>query len=66
MDRPCPEVYNNITLVCLFNVIRKKNINPIYGYGVKITPDINPIYAGFERSCPRDSINVSYVDVGLV
>ena len=23
--------------------------------------DINPIYAGLERSCPRDSKNVSYV-----
>ena len=31
-----------------------------------MAPDINPIYAGFERSCPRDSKNVSYVDVGLV
>ena len=41
-------------------------VNPIYGCGVKIAPDINPIYAGFERSCPRDSKNVSYVDVGLV
>ena len=28
--------------------------------------DINPIYAGLERSCPRDSKNVSYVDIGLV
>ena len=28
--------------------------------------DINPIYAGFERTWPRDSKNVSYVDVGLV
>ena len=27
---------------------------------------INPIYAGLERFCPRDSRNVSYVDVGLV
>ena len=24
------------------------------------------VYAGFERSCPRDSKNVSYVDVGLI
>ena len=24
--------------------------------GVKITPDINPIYGGFGRSYPRDSI----------
>ena len=31
-----------------------------------MAPDINPIYAGFERSCHRDSKNVSYVDVGLV
>ena len=40
--------------------------NPIYGCGVKIAPDINPIYVGFEGSCPRDSKNVSYVGVGLV
>ena len=25
-----------------------------------MAPDINPIYAGLERSCPRDSKNVSY------
>ena len=41
-------------------------VNPIYGCGVKMTPDINPINTGLERSCPRDSKNVSYVDVGLV
>ena len=41
-------------------------VNPIYGCGVKISPDINPIYDGLERSCPRDSKKVSYVDVGLV
>ena len=34
--------------------------------GVGLTSDINPIYVGLERSCPRDSKNVSYVDVGLV
>ena len=30
--------------------------------------NINPIYAGLEMSCPRDSKNVSlsYVEVGLV
>ena len=33
---------------------------------VKITPDINPIYVGLEKSCPRDSKNASYVDEGLV
>ena len=31
-----------------------------------MAPDINPIYVGFERSCLRDSKNVSYVDVELV
>ena len=30
-----------------------------------MTPDINPIYVGFEGFCPRDSKNVSYGDVGL-
>ena len=39
--------------------------NPIYGCRVRITPGINPIYAGLERSFPRDSKNESYVDVGL-
>ena len=28
---------------------------------VEKTPDINPIYVGLERSCPRDTKNVSYV-----
>ena len=31
-----------------------------------MTPAINPIYTGLERSCPRDSKNVPYYDVGLV
>ena len=31
-----------------------------------MTLGINPIYAGLERFCPRDSKNVSFVDVGLV
>ena len=39
-------------------------VNPIYGF--KITPDINPTYVGLGRSCPRNSKNVSYFDVGLV
>ena len=55
-----------MTLVCKFVGIRYGIVNPIYGCGVKINPDINPIYAGLERSCPGDSNNVSYVDVGLV
>ena len=33
---------------------------------VRINLDINPIYDGLERSCPRVSKNVSYVDVRLV
>ena len=41
-------------------------VNPIYGCGVKMAPDINTKYAGLERSGPRDSKNVSYFDVGLV
>jgi len=34
-----------------------------YGCGVKMTPDINSIYAGFETSCPRDSKNVSVLGI---
>ena len=55
-----------MTLVCKYIGIWDGIVNPIYGFGVEITPDINPIYAGLERSCPRDSKNVSYVGIGLV
>ena len=55
-----------MTLVCKSVGIRDGIVNPIYGCGVKMAPDINPINAGLERSCPRDSKTVSYVDVGLV
>ena len=55
-----------MTLVCKSVGIWDGIVNPIYGCGVKMAQDINPIYAGLERSCPRDSKNVSYVDVGLV
>ena len=41
-------------------------VNPFYECWVKITPDINPIYDGLKRMCPRDSKNVSNVDIGLV
>ena len=41
-------------------------VKPIYRYGVEIASDINPIYVGLERPCPRDSKNVSYVGKGLV
>ena len=54
-----------MTYVCKSVGIWDDIVNPIYGCGVKMAPDIN-IYAGFERSYPRDSKNVSYVDVGLV
>ena len=55
-----------MTLVCKSVGIRDGIVNPIYGRGVEITPDINPIYVGLERSCPRDSKNVSFVGKGLV
>ena len=55
-----------MTLICKSVGIWNSIINPIYGCMVKMAPDINPIYAGLERSCLRDSKNVLYVDVGLV
>ena len=55
-----------MTLICKSLGIGDDIINPIYESRVKMAPDINPIYAGFERSCPQDSKNLSYVDVGLV
>ena len=53
-------------LVCKFAGIWDCIVNPIYGCGVKIAPNINPIHAGLEKSCPRDSKNVSYNDIGLL
>ena len=55
-----------MTLVCKSVGIWDGIVNPIYGCGVKMAPDINPIHAGVERSCPQASKNVSCVDVGLV
>ena len=55
-----------MTLVCKSVGILHGIVNPIFGCGNEITPDINPIYVGLERSCPRDSKNVTYVVVGLV
>ena len=52
-------------LECMFVGICDGIVNPIHGSGVKMTPDINPMYAGLQRSCPRVSKNV-YVDVGLL
>ena len=58
--------YHNNQFVLELDIIVIRLVNPIYGCGIKITPDMNPIYVVLERSCPRDSKNVSYVDVGLV
>ena len=55
-----------MTLVCKSVSIWDDIVNPVYGWGVKITPDINPIYVGLESSCPMDSKNVLFVYVGLV
>ena len=37
-----------MTLVCKSVGIRDGIVNPIYGCGVKMAPDINPINAGLE------------------
>ena len=55
-----------MTLVCKSVVICDGIVNHIFGCGVEITPVINPLYVRLERSCPRDSKNVSYVGLGLV
>ena len=55
-----------MTLVYKYVGIWDGIVNPIFGCGVEITPDTNPIHVGLERSWPRDSKNVSYVGVGLV
>ena len=39
-----------LTLLCKSHCIGEKFINLICGSCVKITPDINPIYVGSERS----------------
>ena len=55
-----------MTIVCKSVGIWDGIVNTIYGCGVKMAPDINPIYVRLDRFCPRDSKNVSYVDIGLV
>ena len=52
--------------ICMSVGIWDDIVNPMYGYGVQITPDINPIYVWLGRSCPRESKNVLFVDEGLV
>ena len=44
-----------MTLVCKSVGIWDGIVNPIYGCGVKIAPDNNPVYAGIESSYPMDS-----------
>ena len=58
------EKYSSKWFICLGIVLPRK-ISLISGCSVKITPDINPIYVGIERSFPDDSKNVSFVDMGL-
>ena len=55
-----------MTLECKSVGIWDGIFNPIFGCGVEVTPDINPICVGLERSCSRDSKNVSYAGGGLV
>ena len=55
-----------MTNVCRSQVIGHKFINPINECWVKMAQYINPIYAGLERSCPRDSKNVSYLGIVFV
>ena len=50
-----------MTLVCKSHGIGDSLINPIYRCSVKITPDINPIYVGIERSFPDNSKNMRLV-----
>ena len=35
--------------------------NHVYECGIKITPDINPIYGGLGKSCHRDSKNYHFL-----
>ena len=39
-----------MTLVCKSVGIWDGIVNPIYGCGVKMAPDINPMYAGLKMS----------------
>ena len=67
MGRSYPDVSKKVwQKVCKYIGIWDGIVNPIYGCGVEITPDINPIYVGIERSFPDDSKNGSFVEIGLV
>ena len=55
-----------MTLTCKSVGIWDSIVNPIFGCGVEIILDVNPIYVRLERTCTRDSKNVSYVGVGLM
>ena len=44
IGRPCPDIYKKgMTLVCKSVGLWDGIVNPIFGCGVEITPDINPI-----------------------
>ena len=47
-----------MTLECKSVGIWDGIVNPIFGCEVEITPDINPMYVGLERSCPTDSKDI--------
>ena len=50
-----------MTLVCKSVGIWYGIFNPIHGCGVKLIPDINPIYVGLGRVCPKKATNQPYV-----
>ena len=59
MGRPCSDVSKKVWDFYVSLGIWDGIGNPINGCGVKIAPDINHKYDGLDRSCPRDSKNLS-------
>ena len=49
-----------MTLVCKSVGIWDGIVNPIYGCGVKMAPNINPIYAGLETSFLRNTCLINW------
>ena len=50
-----------MTLLCKSLGILVGIDNHVYECGIKITPDINPIYGGLGKSCHRDSKNNKFL-----
>ena len=50
-----------MTLLCKSLGILVGIGNPVNECGIKITPDINPIYVGLGKSCHRDSKNYYFL-----